>query len=607
MKRLFFLLCICLLLSGCGEMEAAETNSTATAATAVPAQEEAAISSQATGETLQILSSQAADGYCLRAFHGGLLLFSGSEKTTLTLLQGEDLSAVASVSLEFFLDSADPSIQIWEDTLSYFDPLQQQTVVLDRTLKEVSRIAAPDGLVGSPVLSSDKNVLYYCTANALRAWDLRTGIRRMIKEFSYARQSVSGLHLNDTVVQCSVQDGTQSRTLLISVKDGRLAAEHDGQLSLVTQGNQYYASFLSGTVQTLVFEDTSQSPKMLMPDGLFEQWYYLPALHGVVTSQKATDGTVEISYFDLSSGRMTACLSLDGQTIPVSATCDSRWVYLLLYNEQNPGTTICRWDITTQTPSDQIYTSAYSADSVALAQCRQTAKELGEKYGIEILIGQDAVAVQPWDYDLEAETQAPILQRELDLLDQRLEQYPTGMLSATASDFSSLKICIVRRLTGTAESGSLDSANGLHFLNDGDAYVALAAGKYAEQALYHELFHVMETHILNHSTAFDQWEALNPAGFTYDNDFAKNEQRDHKTYLTGEDRAFVDTYAMSFPAEDRARTMEYAMLPGKAETFQSPTMQAKLMKICEAIREAYNLESEDSIFPWEQYLDVAYQ
>ena len=304
---------------------------------------------------------------------------------------------------------------------------------------------------------------------------------------------------------------------------------------------------------------------------------------------------------------MTASLSLDGQTIPVSAACDSRWVCLLLYNEQNPGTTICRWDITTQTPSDQIYTSAYSADSVALAQCRQTAKELGEKYGIEILIGQDAVAVQPWDYDLEAETQAPILQRELDLLDQRLEQYPTGMLSATASDFSSLKICIVRRLTGTAESGSLDSANGLHFLNDGDAYVALAAGKYAEQALYHELFHVMETHILNLSTAFDQWEALNPAGFTYDNDFAKNEQRDHETYLTGEDRAFVDTYAMSFPAEDRARTMEYAMLPGKAETFQSPTMQAKLMKICEAIREAYNLESEDCLFPWEQYLDVAYQ
>lgn len=607
MKRLFFLLCVCLLLSGCGEVEAAETNPTTTAATAVPAQEEATISSQATGETLQILSSQAADGYYLRAFHGGLLLFSGSEKTTLTLLQGEELSAAASVSMEFFLDSADPSIQIWKDTLSYFDPLQQQTVVLDRTLKEVSRIAAPDGLVGSPVLSSDRNVLYYCTANALRAWDLRTGIRRMIKEFSYASQSVSGLHLNDTVVQCSVQDGTQSRTLLISVKDGSLAAEHDGQLSLVTQGSQYYASFLSGAVQTLVFGSASQSPKMLMPDGLFDQWYFLPALHSVVTSQKATDGTVEISYFDLSSGRMTASLSLDGQTIPVSAACDSRWVYLLLYNEQNPGTTICRWDITTQTPSDQIYTSAYSADSVALAQCQQTAKELGEKYGIEILIGQDAVAVQPWDYDLEAETLAPILQRELDLLDQRLEQYPTGMLSATASDFSSLKICIVRRLTGSAESGSLDSANGLHFLNDGDAYVALAAGKYAEQALYHELFHVMETHILNHSVAFDQWEALNPAGFTYDNDFAKNEQRDHETYLTGEDRAFVDTYAMSFPTEDRARTMEYAMLPGKAETFQSRTMQAKLLKICEAIREAYNLESEDSIFPWEQYLDVAYQ
>ncbi len=607
MKRLFFLLCVCLLLSGCVESAAAGTTPAATATTTLPTQTQPDTPTEPNDETLQVLSSLAPDGYYLRCFHKGLLLFSGSESTTLTLLQGEDLSVLASVSLEFFLRADDPSIRIWEDALSYFDPVQQKTVVLDAALQEVASIAAPDGLVGSPVLSSDQNVLYYCTANALRAWDLRTGIRRLIRGFSYPSQTVSGLHLHDTVVQCSVQEGTQTRTLLISVKDGRLAAEHDGPVSLTTQGNHYYASFLSGTVQALVFGDTSQSPQMLMPDGPFTQWYFLPSLHGVVTGQEAEDGSTELSYFDLTTGEKVAFLSLESQNRLVSAASDNQQVYLLLYDEQNLSTTICRWDITGQTSGEQSYTSAYSADSVALAQCQQTAREMSEKYGIEILIGPEAAAVQPWDYNLEAETLVSVLQQELNLLDQWLGQYPQEILSATASDFSSLKLCIVRSLTGTAESASLDSANGLHFDNDGDAYIVLAAGEYAEQALYHELFHVMETHILNHSTAFDQWEMLNPAGFSYDCDFEKNEQRDPEIYLTGEDRAFVDTYSMSFPAEDRARIMEYAMLPDGEERFQSRTMQAKLLKVCQGIREAYGLESEDTVFPWEQYLNTTFQ
>lgn len=607
MKRLFFLLCVCLLLSGCVESAAAGTTPAATATTTLPTQTQPDTPTEPNDETLQVLSSLAPDGYYLRCFHKGLLLFSGSESTTLTLLQGEDLSVLASVSLEFFLRADDPSIRIWEDALSYFDPVQQKTVVLDAALQEVASIAAPDGLVGSPVLSSDRNVLYYCTANALRAWDLRTGIRRLIRGFSYPSQTVSGLHLHDTVVQCSVQEGTQTRTLLISVKDGRLAAEHDGPVSLTTQGNHYYASFLSGTVQALVFGDTSQSPQMLMPDGPFTQWYFLPSLHGVVTGQEAEDGSTELSYFDLTTGEKVAFLSLESQNRLVSAASDNQQVYLLLYDEQNLSTTICRWDITGQTSGEQSYTSAYSADSVALAQCQQTAREMSEKYGIEILIGPEAAAVQPWDYNLEAETLVSVLQQELNLLDQWLQQYPQEILSATASDFSSLKLCIVRSLTGTAESASLDSANGLHFDNDGDAYIVLAAGEYAEHALYHELFHVMETHILNHSTAFDQWEMLNPAGFSYDCDFEKNEQRDPEIYLTGEDRAFVDTYSMSFPAEDRARIMEYAMLPDGEERFQSRTMQAKLLKVCQGIREAYGLESEDTVFPWEQYLNTTFQ
>jgi hypothetical protein len=60
---------------------------------------------------------------------------------------------------------------------------------------------------------------------------------------------------------------------------------------------------------------------------------------------------------------------------------------------------------------------------------------------------------------------------------------------------------------------------------------------------------------------------------------------------------------MSFPKEDRARIMEYAMLPGNEGMFRASVMQAKLKKLCLGIREAFELEDAPEVFLWEQYLD----
>ena len=126
--------------------------------------------------------------------------------------------------------------------------------------------------------------------------------------------------------------------------------------------------------------------------------------------------------------------------------------------------------------------------------------------------------------------------------------------------------------------------------------MAITTGKHSEQALYHELYHVMETHILTKSSALDQWEALNPAGFTYGNMEAM------EVYLQGQTRAFADSYSMRSSKEDRARILENAMLSGKEELFRSEYMQRKLTAICQGIREAYGLRKTTEILPWERYL-----
>ena len=183
-----------------------------------------------------------------------------------------------------------------------------------------------------------------------------------------------------------------------------------------------------------------------------------------------------------------------------------------------------------------------------------------------------------------------------------LSRYPKALLTETAAHFDSLKLCLVQSVTGIAGENSLSTATGIQFLNGSDAHVVLAAGEYMEQALYHELFHVMETHILSHSSALDRWNELNPAGFSYDLDHSANARRNSGVYLDTETRAFIDTYSMSFPREDRARIFEYAMLEDSGHLFASKIMQQKLRAICTGIREAYGLEKSKDIFPWEQYL-----
>ena len=59
---------------------------------------------------------------------------------------------------------------------------------------------------------------------------------------------------------------------------------------------------------------------------------------------------------------------------------------------------------------------------------------------------------------------------------------------------------------------------------------------------------------------------------------------------------------MTFPHEDRCRIFVTAMAEGNAEVFESETMQKKLQRVCDGIREAWDLEKTTEVFLWEQYL-----
>lgn len=608
MKYLLTLALAIMLLCGCGRILPEESP--------LPSETQPLSAVEETSEpeacqgALQVQALTLTDAQGLRSFGEHLLLFSGREQTTLTVLSVPELTIQASLSLDFSLSDHDPSLQFHPDgTLSCYDPEARETLVLDGSLQILRSIAAPGDLTGLPLLSDDGTTLYYCTASGVRAWDLDSGIRRRVKEMRSDSQTLTGLLMDGTVLQCQVTEGTSVRTLFLSAQDGRLLQEKKGEVSVVSSDDRYYAAVPAGSVPVSVFGTSDSGPQMLVPADPEAARFFLPDCNGLV-AVATQEAQTQLEYYRLDTGARISALTLAGFQSPAALAGIGDSLYILTRDSAKERDILCRWYIEEDSPlslqDSTCYTEPYytaeAPDTEGLAQCQRLADQLGEKYGLRILIWKDAAAAAPWDYTFEAEHLVPVLRQELALLDKRLAQYPEELLSQTAAHFTSLNLCLVRSLTA-ADSGSLTAATGVQFLNGTDAYVVIATGEYAGQALYHELFHVMETHIFSTSTAFDRWEELNPAGFQYDYSYTANAQRDSGVYLFQENRAFVDTYSMSFPKEDRARIMEYAMLPGQEALFRPAIMQAKLAALCTGIREAYGLKQSEETFLWEQYLE----
>ena len=614
MRKILPLFLCLLLLSGCGTEAVPEITlppeTVPTVTEAVGLYDPDDPLEAATGGALRCYPLDGCDVSGVLTLDENILLFSPTSNSThIAAYSGEELYPAGQLEVNFSLFPESASLNRWEGGISFYDPLAMETVVLDGHLREVSRIGAPEELVNEPLLSYDRGTLYYCTGSALRALDLETGISRVLKEMAYDYQDITGLILKDTVIECNISDGSSWQTLYISAETGATLHQAADGMTVQSNGERYYAMVSSGSVIFPVFGAADTAPRCLdlSPE---ETAYFLPEDDALLSLAWTGDG-MTLDHYDLDSCLRTASLTLPESFAPwgFQSAGDGK-VWFLNYDPEVGCTSLYCWDTTLSPTGDNTYYGGTyyteeAPDAEGLAECEAYAQQIGEKYGIEVLVYKDAAAVQPWDYDLEPEHLVGVIQRELELLDRNLGNYPEGFLSTLSQRFEGLTICIVRSLTGTAESGSLDSADGIQFMDGYRACIALAAASNTEYALYHELCHLIDTMVINESGAYDRWDQLNPKDFAYDYDYIANQSRDGSAYLQDLNRSFIDTYSMSFPKEDRARIMEYAMTEGNESYFQSTTMQSKLKLLCEGIREAFGLKKSPETFLWEQYLNTS--
>ena len=610
MKRIIPLL-LALLLCGCGAGQLPEN---------VPATETAVATEPsgcyASGSEAELLSGGAVrkytpripDTYAIAAADGDILLFSGVEETRITLLKGDHLYEAASLTLDFWIHPEDPSFQVSDRGITYYDFVNRCVVFLDKALKQVSTLAVPEEMVGQPILSSDRLKLYYCTPGAIRVMDLETDIDRLIRQTGYQDQYLADILLEDTVLRLSVSEGDKTESIYILAQSGELVGQHGADTLVTIGGERYYADVPEGSMNVHLFGKAGEEPAALTPENPFAAVTWLDDLHGALTVEQSHELLI-LDYYDLHTGRCSASQQMRGISTPWSIVDEPARGCVTFLSEDGEDSALYRWDPgASLSGADAVYTSERytleNMDEAGIAKCLALAETLNETYGVELLLGMDAVKVEPWDYELYPEYQVPVIRRALTQMEQILQQYPTDFFRILSDGTTEgpVRICLVRAATGSPESGSLTETNGIQFWDENTAYVAVAAGNMMEQTFFHEMFHVIETRVLSNSNAYYEWDKLNPEGFAYDYSYVTNLEREGEAYLEGEERAFIDTYSMSFPKEDRARIMEYAATVGNETYFLSETMQNKLRVLCEGIRQAFALEGSTEFFIWEQYL-----
>lgn len=595
MKRVFALLLMLLMLFGCTAApsdQPSPTESVDPAATTGPALHEPTHPLEVDTEGAVRVYALEGGGDAVAAIGDYVLVFSGNMLRSYT---GEHLNLVKERQLQTHEMPGAADVQITADAIGYYDEVDHSVVILNGALKKVTSVKLSDSIQGSLVLDDTLEAVYYCTEDSVRVLNLKTGNSQMLRQQGYTAQMlVSGCFGGD-ILGCEVYNRDKQYLCYINSETGELVGTSDKSISLRTGKEFYFTQVTDGKMVDNLFGKIGQKPGSFRPAQPEAQ--IIPALEmGGVFTALETEAGFGLDYYDLQTGIRTASITLNG----VSGTVQGSWadgdkncLWLLI------GENLYRWDLAmTPTGDTAVYTgqryTAEHPDTEGLAACQRNADAIGKKYGVEIRVGN---APQGCSYKLADAYVTQPVEDALEAIDTALSRYHETLLQGIngVSSNGKVTITLVRDIAGERTVAQYWSGK--------DACIVLELGENLEGRLDNGMYHVMDTFLFNNTSDLDQWDERNPKGFHYDLNETDYLTRQDDSLLAGDKRAFVDSFAMSYPIEDRAAIFQYAMSADGAEVFTSKTMQQKLETLCKAIRNACGWKKFEGTFLWEQYLE----
>ena len=598
MKRFFLLFLAALLLAGCSA-KPVPTEPTESTAVEIPPPEMYIANSDIEQLTFGAVRAYrlGTDAYSGLYTMGTNLLIVG--KRGLFVLSGDTGKLIAAT--EVASDMQISQVDVSAIGVAFYRADTRQVVVLNPQLQFVTQFQLPEDIAGKPVISLNRNEIYYSIGKEIRAMHMDTGISRLLRQQAVETQVLLDAYFDGAVLACQCVNGVaQEEIEYISSETGQAVGSAHGVFDMQTCGENYIAQRLDGIVYQMIFGVRGGEARCFLAD---QSWNIgnggrvaVPELNGVIDYTQSDNG-LALSFYDLGTGKRIAEITLPAVQLPTVVHSDGTHIWLLAANKNDGNQFLYRWEIDKSSVEDEtIYIGAFytneSPDVQGLAQCRTLADSYEKQYGVKIAIWQDAIK-HTGMYTATAEYHPQVITAILEKLQSVLAQFPEKFLLKTV-EAGWIRIALVR---------SIDNDSGwAQFWEGGDCWIILSTQQNAVHALLQGMAYGVDSHVLGNSRDFDTWDQLNPEGFQYAYSYTVNEKSE---YLVGDQKAFTDALALSYPHEDRCRIFYHAMLPDNAAMFTSEPMQAKLLRLCMGIREAYNLEKSPQTYAWEQYLEIS--
>lgn len=270
------------------------------------------------------------------------------------------------------------------------------------------------------------------------------------------------------------------------------------------------------------------------------------------------------------------------------------------------------WDVNAETEGEALELcplgTAQEPERLLELALYDRAREIGDRYGVEIFIGEQCELVYT-HFETYALTDPVFLNEALDVLDKALSRYPDGFFRQLPyGTVETIRFEVVGALY--AREGITDYQNSVGaFAQQRGSYYGIILDGFCirEDTIYHEVSHIIDKKLawdaqIRADALFSEegWMALQPEGFQYVESYVDMPEEVLAYAGSG---YFIRDYSMTFPTEDRADVLasaialeEWAFEPGSG-------LRAKLQFYAACIRDCFDTAQWPDVVCWEQVLN----
>lgn len=529
----------------------------------------------------------------------------------ISLSTGEILEQASYSNIEF------PNVQVCEDYVAINDWANGKIVLLDEKLQEVSKYQV-NCEYNSMYLSSDVEKVYvFCPDKGIEITELASGKTEYLLE--EAVNLYTSQKCGDYITFSCVDKNTQFEEY------GALNLENGEITEFPFKGSYYYLNYMYDLWMATRFEDRDVNyignaenvQRFEMPSSASITMLYSNPGNLLATCYDE-NGLSKMEIFDVEGKFLSRCENaledafLQGELL----WSDVDGGYFFLMTEPNEHDKLLFWDMSVNVSGEnlpfQTVTPEILSESAVAAELYERAKEIGKKHGIEIRIAEQ-LEEDYNDYKAEKTFDESQISVALEIVERTLSKYPEGYFAQLlCGSIREIELHLAGTVTNLeipeGEVNGFTSFIGFaQTRNDKSVIVVdVGEGENLEEHLHHEIFHLTDDRLafdagLRENAVYseDRWMELNPKEFEYSyNLFELPEEYFNDNYRGW----FIELYSRTYPREDRATIMEYAMLGMDAMFIAEPYRQAKLEYLCECIRDAFDTTGWPEHTVWEETL-----